>query len=58
MWNVALKLDFDVGGGTLTSISSYDDTEEILTGDAFDFRPAPQSFFFTFLPSWAAPLRT
>ncbi|HSC08929.1 MAG TPA: TonB-dependent receptor [Steroidobacteraceae bacterium] len=45
LWNAALKLDFDVGGGTLTSISSYDDTEEILTGDAFDFRPAPQSIF-------------
>jgi iron complex outermembrane receptor protein len=45
LWNAALKLDFDVGAGTLTSISSYDDTEEILTGDAFDFRPAPQSIF-------------
>ena len=55
MWNVALKLDFNVGGGTLTSISSYDDTEEVLTGDAFDFRPAPQSFFFTFLPIVGGP---
>lgn len=45
LWNAALKLDFNVGGGTLTSISSYDDTEEILTGDAFDFRPAPNSIF-------------
>jgi iron complex outermembrane receptor protein len=55
LWNAALKLDFDVGGGTLTSISSYDDTEEILTGDAFDFRPEPQSFFFTFLPIVGGP---
>ncbi len=55
MWNVALKLDFNLGGGTLTSISSYDDTEEVLTGDAFDFRPAPQSFFFTFLPIVGGP---
>ena len=53
MWNAALKLDFNIGGGTLTSISSYDDTEEILTGDAFDFRPAPQSFFFTALFGYA-----
>ena len=45
LWNAALKLDFNIGGGTLTSISSYDDSEEILTGDAFDFRPAPQSIF-------------
>jgi len=49
LWNVALKLDFNVGGGTLTSISSYDDTEEVLTGDAFDFRPAPVSFFQTLI---------
>ena len=55
LFNAALKLDFDLGGGTLTSISSYDDTEEILTGDAFDFRPAPQSFFFTFLPLVGGP---
>jgi iron complex outermembrane receptor protein len=45
LMNIALKLDFNLGGGTLTSISSYDDTQEILTGDAFDFRPAPQSIF-------------
>ena len=55
LWNAALKLDFKIGGGTLTSISSYDDTEEILTGDGFDFRPAPQSFFFTFLPIVGGP---
>ncbi len=54
--NAALKLDFNMGGGgTLTSITSYDDTEEILTGDAFDFRPEPQSFFFTFLPIVGGP---
>jgi iron complex outermembrane receptor protein len=55
LWNAALKLDFDMGGGTLTAISSYDDTEEILTGDGFDFRPAPQSFFFNFLPLVGGP---
>jgi iron complex outermembrane receptor protein len=30
--------------GTFTSITAYDDLDEILTGDAFDFRPPPQSF--------------
>jgi len=55
LFNAALKLDFDLGGGTLTSISSYDDTEEILTGDGFDFRPEPQSFFFTFFPFIGLP---
>ncbi|HKE43834.1 MAG TPA: TonB-dependent receptor [Steroidobacteraceae bacterium] len=49
LWNAALKMDFKIGEGTLTSISSYDDTEEILTGDAFDFRPAPVSFFQTLI---------
>ena len=44
--NASLKLDFGVGEGTLTSVSAYNTTEEILTGDAFDFRPAPNSLFF------------
>jgi len=46
LFNASLKLDFGVGDGTLTSVSSYNTTEEILTGDAFDFRPAPSSLFF------------
>jgi iron complex outermembrane receptor protein len=46
LYNASLKLDFSLGGGTLTSISAWDKTKEILTGDAFDFRPAPQSFFY------------
>ena len=29
-----------MGDGTLTSVTHYNTTEEILTGDAFDFRPA------------------
>jgi iron complex outermembrane receptor protein len=45
LFNAALKLDFDTGHGTLTSISAYDKTKEILTGDAWDFRPAATSFF-------------
>src|SRR5262245_7304274 len=36
----ALRLNFNVGGGTLTSVSAYNTTEEIITGDAYDFRPA------------------
>ena len=43
--NVSLKLDWETAAGTLTSITAYDDTEEHLTGDQFDFLPRPQSFF-------------
>ena len=43
--NSSLKLDFGVGQGTLTSVTHYNSTEEILTGDAFDFRPAANSLF-------------
>ncbi len=44
--NVSLRLNYDTGFGTLTSVSSYDTLDEILTGDAFDFLPIPESFFF------------
>jgi len=37
--DVALKLDFNLGAGTLTAVSDYDYTKEIDTGDAYDFRP-------------------
>ncbi len=45
VFNGSLKLDFGLGNGTLTSVSAYNTTEEILTGDAFDFRPAANSIF-------------
>jgi iron complex outermembrane recepter protein len=51
MWGTSLKLDFDLGGGTLTSITAYDELEELLTGDQFDFLPYNESvlkrFFFS-----------
>jgi iron complex outermembrane receptor protein len=43
--NVSLRLTYDTGGGTISSVTSYDSLEEILTGDAFDFLPIPDSFF-------------
>jgi iron complex outermembrane receptor protein len=46
MWGASLKLDFELGGGTLTSITAYDELEEILTGDQFDFLPIPESVLF------------
>jgi len=41
-----LSMKWDIKGdrGTFTSITSYDSLNEILTGDAYDFRPPPQSF--------------
>jgi iron complex outermembrane receptor protein len=45
VYNASLKLDFQTGAGTLTSISAYDKTKEILTGDAYDFRPRANSIF-------------
>jgi iron complex outermembrane receptor protein len=42
----SVKLDYDMGAATLTSITSFDTVKEILTGDAFDFLPIPESFFF------------
>ena len=46
LYNASLKLDFKPGYGTITSISAYDRAKEIATGDAFDFRPIPNSIFF------------
>jgi iron complex outermembrane recepter protein len=45
LYNASLKLDFGIGGGTLTSVTGWNSTEEILTGDAYDFRPAANSIF-------------
>jgi iron complex outermembrane receptor protein len=65
----ALRLNFNIGGGTLSSVSSYNDTEEIITGDAYDFRPAANSIFnallgfdlnqsqFLDLKSWSQEVR-
>ncbi len=41
--DTALKLDYTLGYGTLTSVSDYDHTKEIDTGDAYDFRPVTTS---------------
>ncbi|WP_213980895.1 TonB-dependent receptor [Sphingomonas sp. dw_22] len=45
MYNLSMKVDYDTGAGTLTSITSYDTLTEVLTGDAFDFLPIDESFF-------------
>ncbi len=53
--DVALKLDFNPGYGTFTSTTDYNQTREIDTGDAYDFRPIPDSiaynYFFAGIPT-------
>jgi iron complex outermembrane receptor protein len=44
--DTALKLDFNPGYGTFTSITDYNHTKEIDTGDAYDFRPIDTSIAF------------
>ncbi len=46
IYNLALKIEYAGDNAVFTSVSSYDTLEEVLTGDAFDFLPIPDSFFF------------
>lgn len=46
IYNLSMKATWEGDNAVLTSITSYDTLEEILTGDAFDFKPIPDSFFF------------
>ena len=48
IYDASLKMDYDAGVGTLTSISGYNLTKEIITGDAFDFLPADASLLHLF----------
>lgn len=43
---ISLKLDYDMGFATLTSITSFDTLEEILTGDGWDFLPVEESWVY------------
>ncbi len=45
LYTTSLKMDFETALGTLTSVSAFDKTKEVLTGDAYDFRPAATSVF-------------
>jgi len=43
IYNASLKLEWNWDAGTLTSITAYDDLEELLTGDQFNFVPREDS---------------
>jgi iron complex outermembrane receptor protein len=45
LFNTSLKIDIKPGYGTITSVSAYDKTKEIATGDAYDFRPRADSIY-------------
>jgi iron complex outermembrane receptor protein len=53
--DVALKVDYSPEVGTFTSVSDYNHTKEIDTGDAYDFRPVASSIgynvFFAGIPA-------
>ncbi|HXS89084.1 MAG TPA: TonB-dependent receptor [Steroidobacteraceae bacterium] len=44
----SLKLDWSSTWGTITSVTAYDQLEEILTGDQFNFLPIQESVLFQF----------
>jgi iron complex outermembrane receptor protein len=43
IYNMSLKLEWQGDAGTFTSITAYDDLEELLTGDQFNFVPPGES---------------
>ncbi|HTT06041.1 MAG TPA: TonB-dependent receptor [Steroidobacteraceae bacterium] len=49
MFDNSIKVDDNLGFATLTSVSAYDTLSEIDTGDAYDFLPIKQSFFYHLL---------
>jgi iron complex outermembrane recepter protein len=53
--DTALKLDYTAPFGTFTSVTDYNHTREIDTGDAYDFRPVASSIaynvFFAGIPA-------
>jgi iron complex outermembrane receptor protein len=55
IYNLSLKVEYEGDNAVFTSISSYDTLEEILTGDAFDFLPIEDSFFFNLFETILGP---
>lgn len=55
IYNAALKITYEGDNAVFTSVTSYDTLEEILTGDAFDFLPIQESFFFNLFESIFGP---
>jgi iron complex outermembrane receptor protein len=54
--DTALKLDYNPGFGTFTSITDFNHTREIDTGDAYDFRPVTTSVLYALTAAVPAAL--
>jgi iron complex outermembrane receptor protein len=48
IWNAAVKVRYEGDFGAIQNVTSYDRLTEVLTGDAFNFLPIPESLFFQF----------
>lgn len=48
VYDASLKMDYKTDFGTFTSISGYNLTKELYTGDSFDFLPADESLYHLF----------
>ncbi len=48
IYDASLKMDYKTDAGTFTSISGYNLTKELYTGDSFDFLPIDQSLLHLF----------
>src|SRR5580698_3421193 len=57
IFDTALKLDYNLPYGTITSITDFNHTKEIDTGDAYDFRPVTTSVEYA-LTSFVGPIPT
>jgi iron complex outermembrane receptor protein len=57
IFDVALKLDYTLPYGTITSTTNFNHTKEIDTGDAYDFRPVTTSVEYA-LTSFVGPKPT
>jgi iron complex outermembrane receptor protein len=55
IYNLALKIEHEGDNAVFTSVSSYDTVKEVLTGDAFDFLPIEDSFFFNLFEAIIGP---
>ena len=46
IYDGSIKIDYNKDGLTFTSVTDFNKLDEILTGDAFDFLPITESFFY------------
>lgn len=55
IYNVSARVEYEGDNVVFTSVTSYDTLDEIITGDAFDFLPIQDSFFFNLFEAIIGP---